>query len=206
MSDLRTREKQERIRVIKNAARSSFAEQGFVNTTLDDISQKCDFSKGTLYNYLGNKETIFQMIVLEGLEDLKKIASNSLREHAPLATQLQGMSLMLLIYLRKNMDFFKVLKRVRDHLTTSSGNVYLAQIGQVFSELHQLLQDVFNQEHYSLYLTLSSTERTARHYLQFIFEYVDMRSDEGNLMTASLAASEINTVFLEGLVKYSESA
>ncbi len=204
MSDLKTREKQERIRVIKSAARSSFAEQGFANTTLDDISQRCDFSKGTLYNYLGNKETIFQMIVLEGLDDLKKIASNSLREHAPLETQLQGMSLMLLIYLRKNMDFFKVLKRVRDHLTTSSGNSYLERIGEVFSELQQLLQAVFDQEHYSLYLTLESTDRTARHYLQFIFEYVDMRSEDGSLLTASLAASEINTVFFEGLVKYSQ--
>ncbi len=200
MTDLRTREKQERIRVIKGAARSSFAQRGFANTTLDDISRECEFSKGTLYNYLGNKETIFQMIVLEGMEDLKKIAGNSLREHAPLATQLQGMSLMLLIYFRKNMDFFRVLKRVRDHLTTTSGNQYLETIGHTYSELRILLQSVFGQETNSEQLSIRSTDRTARLYLQLILEYVDMRDEDGNLLTGSFAAGEINTIFFQGLV------
>ncbi|MBL7033498.1 MAG: TetR/AcrR family transcriptional regulator [Candidatus Delongbacteria bacterium] len=200
MTDLRTREKQERIRVIKGAARSSFAQRGFANTTLDDISRECEFSKGTLYNYLGNKETIFQMIVLEGMEDLKKIAGNSLREHAPLATQLQGMSLMLLIYFRKNMDFFRILKRVRDHLTTTSGNQYLETIGHTYSELRILLQSVFGQETNSEQLSIRSTDRTARLYLQLILEYVDMRDEDGNLLTGSFAAGEINTIFFQGLV------
>ncbi len=201
MTDLRTREKLERIRVIKSAARTAFAERGFANATLDEISRQCDFSKGTLYNYLGNKETIFQMIVLEGLEDLKKIATNSLREHAQLEIQLQGMSLMLLIYLRKNMDFHKIFKRVSDHLSTSEDNQYLSKIAQTALELQILFQSIFSQDTTTNRLAIGSTERAAKLYLQLIMEYVDMRDETGGLMPGADAATEINTIVFEGLFR-----
>ena len=53
---------------IMNAAVSVFSEKGFYASTLDEIAQRAEFSKGALYLYFQNKEDILFSILLEPLE------------------------------------------------------------------------------------------------------------------------------------------
>ncbi len=46
-------------------ASKHFAENGYTDTTMDNISQLCGFSKATLYRYFTSKEELFSAIVLE---------------------------------------------------------------------------------------------------------------------------------------------
>ncbi|MBN1300441.1 MAG: TetR/AcrR family transcriptional regulator [Melioribacteraceae bacterium] len=48
---------------ILSAALELFAAKGFINTTLDEIAEKSEFGKGTIYNYFQNKEEIYTAIV-----------------------------------------------------------------------------------------------------------------------------------------------
>jgi len=55
----RERERQMRRDAILRAAEAVFAERGYTNATLDEIAQRAEFGKGTLYNYFeGGKEAI----------------------------------------------------------------------------------------------------------------------------------------------------
>lgn len=63
----RERERLARRQAMLDAARSVFAERGFLNATLDEVAERAEFGKGTLYNYFpGGKDELLRA-VLDGL-------------------------------------------------------------------------------------------------------------------------------------------
>lgn len=70
----RERERRMRRRAMLDAASAVFAEKGYADATLDEIAERAEFGKGTLYNYFdGGKEgllfAVFDDIIGE-MEDL----------------------------------------------------------------------------------------------------------------------------------------
>ncbi|TKX68113.1 TetR/AcrR family transcriptional regulator, partial [Halorubrum sp. GN11_10-6_MGM] len=56
----RERERRRRRQAMLDAARAVFAEEGYADATLDEIAERAEFGKGTLYNYFeGGKEELF---------------------------------------------------------------------------------------------------------------------------------------------------
>jgi TetR/AcrR family transcriptional regulator len=72
MGSKNRKEKERQIRRddIITAAEQLFFDKGFHGTTLDEIAEKADFTKMTLYSYFENKEEIFFHVVLKGLRIL----------------------------------------------------------------------------------------------------------------------------------------
>ncbi|HMB93076.1 MAG TPA: TetR/AcrR family transcriptional regulator [Rhodothermales bacterium] len=70
----RERERLTRRREILQAAKAVFAEKGYTHATLDEIAQRAEFGKGTLYNYFagGKEDILFAAFdeVYDELEDL----------------------------------------------------------------------------------------------------------------------------------------
>jgi TetR/AcrR family transcriptional regulator len=66
----REREKEERRQSILRAAREVFFENGFHRATVDDVAERAEVSKGTVYLYFESKETILAHLLLEGLYEL----------------------------------------------------------------------------------------------------------------------------------------
>jgi TetR/AcrR family transcriptional regulator len=66
----REREKEERRQSILQAAREVFFESGFHRATVDDVAERAEVSKGTVYLYFESKETILAFLLLEGLCEL----------------------------------------------------------------------------------------------------------------------------------------
>ena len=48
---------------ILDATIKIFAKKGFKATTLDEIAEKSEFGKGTIYNYFSSKEEIYKEII-----------------------------------------------------------------------------------------------------------------------------------------------
>jgi len=66
----RERERQMRRNAMLEAACAVFAEKGYTHATIDEIAQRSEFGKGTLYNYFeGGKEDIFFAIFDEIYDD-----------------------------------------------------------------------------------------------------------------------------------------
>ncbi len=66
-SERREREKEQRRAVIISAAEELFFTKGISNTTMDDIADKVELSKGAVYLYFKSKEELFAAIVQRGL-------------------------------------------------------------------------------------------------------------------------------------------
>jgi AcrR family transcriptional regulator len=59
------REKLQRRRDILEAARSVFSEKGFQTATMDEIAEKVELSKPTIYLYFDSKEDLYTSLALE---------------------------------------------------------------------------------------------------------------------------------------------
>ncbi|MBZ0178832.1 MAG: TetR/AcrR family transcriptional regulator [Melioribacteraceae bacterium] len=57
------RERNFKKREILEAAKCLFAEKGYHLTTLEEIADKAEFGKGTIYNYFKNKDDIYYEII-----------------------------------------------------------------------------------------------------------------------------------------------
>lgn len=69
----RTKEQSEKIRALKTkaimqVALQLFANKGFEQTSVMDISQQANISKGLLYNYFESKEALLNEILVNGIE------------------------------------------------------------------------------------------------------------------------------------------
>lgn len=72
----RERKKEQTKDNIIDCAVNLFNEKGFYETSMEEIAEKSDVSKGTLYNYFQDKESIlvgyFQCIIADNYEELKE--------------------------------------------------------------------------------------------------------------------------------------
>lgn len=77
----RERERLMRRRAMLRAARSVFAEKGYARATLDEIAERAEFGKGTLYNYFeGGKEAILFAVFDELYDDIHAILCEAFAE------------------------------------------------------------------------------------------------------------------------------
>src|SRR5438128_7360775 len=74
----RQRERLMRRKEILDAAREVFARKGFNAATLEDVAERAEFGKGTLYNYFTNKESLFESVLQDSFERVQKIATDAL--------------------------------------------------------------------------------------------------------------------------------
>jgi TetR/AcrR family transcriptional regulator, repressor of fatR-cypB operon len=96
------REKRARQQDILNAARELFAAQGFRETTLDQIAQKAEFGKGTLYNYFASKDEIFREIIDQAIEHAIALARESAATPGDLRLKLTHYASATMRYFHEN--------------------------------------------------------------------------------------------------------
>jgi AcrR family transcriptional regulator len=58
--------------IMKNALRL-FAQNGFHQTTVQQIARRAGVSKGLVYNYFTSKEDLLESIIRAGLEEAQKV-------------------------------------------------------------------------------------------------------------------------------------
>lgn len=79
----RERERRRRRRAMLKAAQSVFAEKGYAHATLDEIAERAEFGKGTLYNYFENgKEGLLFAIFDAVYDDLHEMIVSTFGEGA----------------------------------------------------------------------------------------------------------------------------
>jgi AcrR family transcriptional regulator len=70
----RERERLRRRHAMLRAAQSVFAEKGYAQATIDEIAERAEFGKGTLYNYFeGGKEALLFAILDEVYDDVHEL-------------------------------------------------------------------------------------------------------------------------------------
>jgi AcrR family transcriptional regulator len=103
------REKKLRRDQILTAAIELIEKQGFEKTTMDEIAEKAELSKGTLYLYFNDKSTLHKAIKKRGLQHLHEKFLNVIQKDLPGAQLVKYMMLTFLKTITQNAAFTKAM-------------------------------------------------------------------------------------------------
>jgi len=107
----REREKKQRRQSILQAAREAFSENGFHNATVDNVAERAEVSKGTVYLYFKSKEAILARLLLEGLDELVEELEQAYAAEEPLPAdeRLRRLAWAYLSFFQRESQYFPFL-------------------------------------------------------------------------------------------------
>ncbi|MDX1531752.1 MAG: TetR/AcrR family transcriptional regulator [Rhodothermales bacterium] len=130
----RERERLERRRAMLDAAKAVFADKGYEHATLDEVAERAEFGKGTLYNYFpgGKEEILFTLFknVFEGMAGVVRDHFAGVPEGTPVREAFRALTVRLVDHFTENRSTFHLLIKEAQRLM-------LTQHEQV-AELHRL--------------------------------------------------------------------
>ncbi len=107
-----TRKERERLvrrAEIVHAAQAVFAEKGFDKATLEEIADRAEFGKGTVYNYFDSKESLFAAAITSLFDDVRQIAREASRAGQGVRASLDMYTRRMIEYYKANHDFCSML-------------------------------------------------------------------------------------------------
>ncbi len=116
-------EKRERI---LRVARAEFADNGFEHTSIQQIAKKSGISVGSVYKYFENKETLFTMIVQDGLSSLENLLLELASSEEDIVLKAEKIIRVLLKFSKENPDLVKLYCS----LTTGGNSEFLNELSQ----------------------------------------------------------------------------
>lgn len=105
VADRKQRDKELRRTGIVDAAEKLFYKKGFDNVTMDEIADAVEFSKGSLYVYFKNKDSLFFAIVARVHRDYFRQFKERLDENASGGKQIRTMIRHLVEYTKDHQDY-----------------------------------------------------------------------------------------------------
>ena len=111
---------------ILSVAVEEFANNGFENTSIQQIAKKSGISVGSVYKYFENKETLFSMVVRVGLSSLENLLIGLADSSEDILIKAETIIRALLDFSRENPALVKLYCR----LTTTDNSDFLTGISQ----------------------------------------------------------------------------
>ena len=101
--------------LIIDAAEELFIESGFEKTTMDNIAEKAEYTKPTLYKYFKNREDILFAFYMRGWKRSDEQIDNELDENVVGFNQLISIAFSYCNYFENNPVYFKLLNYLQSH-------------------------------------------------------------------------------------------
>jgi AcrR family transcriptional regulator len=111
-AERKLREKEQRRRMIIEAAERLFISRGYRNTTVDDIAEECELSKGTLYLYFRNKDELYVWVIITIMDDYCDMVEESVASKTAYPDRLQVLGDVFMEFYRKHPERFKMLNKL----------------------------------------------------------------------------------------------
>lgn len=112
----RERERLLRRQEILQAARTVFARKGFSAAKLEDVAERAEFGKGTLYNYFTSKEALFHSVLDDDFRQIIRIADTALHADVPFSEKIEMFVRGQLDYFFRNPESLYLMMRESHHL------------------------------------------------------------------------------------------
>lgn len=105
----RQREKEQRRMEILSAAREIFFAKGLEGSTMDEIADKAELSKGTLYLYFKSKDELYVSLLSEGTEIFTNMMLESISEDMKAEDKLRSVGNAYYRFYDEYPQYFKIL-------------------------------------------------------------------------------------------------
>lgn len=156
IAERKEREKEERRTEILKAAEKVFFEKGLAQATMDEIAERAELSKGTLYLYYGSKEDLYLGVECRGKQILKEMFEKAASTGQGAIERLQNFGHAYFEFYQRHRDYFRMFAFSENNQLHSQVSQQMLEecsasgqkIGQVMSEVIQdgIKEGVFRQE------------------------------------------------------------
>ncbi len=109
IKERKEREKEARREEIITAAEQIFFEKGLAAATMDDVAEKAELSKGTLYLYYKSKEDLFMAVAMRGMDILQDLFEKATTTGEPTLKLIMNLGDAYYEYFEKHRDYFRTL-------------------------------------------------------------------------------------------------
>ncbi len=116
---------EKRDRIVRVAI-EEFANNGFENTSIQQIAKKSGISVGSVYKYFDNKETLFTMVVQQGLSSLEELLMGLADSPEDIIIKAETIIRALLDFSREQPELIKLYCQ----LTTSDNSEIISGFSQ----------------------------------------------------------------------------
>jgi TetR/AcrR family transcriptional regulator len=128
----RERERSARRQEILRIAREVFSEKSFYQATLEEIAEKAEFAKGTIYGYFSSKEDLFETLITEELDLMENGIRDALKEGSNPVEKLRAFIGYMFRYFTERNEFMCI---------------YLSHIGRLVGQHAASFQITFTKRH-----------------------------------------------------------
>ncbi len=108
ISERKEREKEIRRESILDAAEKVFFEKGLVFTTMDEIAELTEVSKGTLYLYYKSKDDIYLGVICRGFDLLAKMLKDNSPPEQPTIQRLLNVGTAYYHFFQNHINYFRM--------------------------------------------------------------------------------------------------
>jgi AcrR family transcriptional regulator len=113
---------------ILEAALGVFSEKGFHVATMDEVAERAGVGKGTLYRYFANKETLFNELVRQRLEELETKARTILDGQDEALTMITKYLRVYFEFFDQNRHLYRLIVQERLDIGVQVQDLYLKQV------------------------------------------------------------------------------
>jgi TetR/AcrR family transcriptional regulator len=139
ISERKEREKKRRRNAIIDAAETVFFSKGVENATMDEVAEKAELSKGTLYLYFKNKEELYHGIVARALAILLKMFQQAVNTKDNGLDQIRALGQAYGEFYKKKPDYYGTLL----HQETYTFDPETAETGPNIAQCQELGEQIF---------------------------------------------------------------
>ena len=211
----RERERLMRRQAMLQAARSVFAEKGYARATLDEIAERAEFGKGTLYNYFeGGKEEILFAIFEEIYDDIRSLIRDVFVDASdpdrPLRDAFHAFVEVFFDFSRERKDLFMILVKETHRLAFSEEServrFFQEQQKRLVNALIPAIEQAIEREeiqslppHSVAHMLLANVNGVVVHSLLSERHDASCASEEAVIHVATKAADFLTTMLFDGL-------
>jgi len=113
IAERKAREKRYRTRQILDAAYEVFHEVGYSSATIDQIAERAELAKGTIYLYFKSKEELYFSLLVNGLDILIDLLSRMAEKRPPPDQLLRQTAKTLFQFYTDYTDYFRIFMMMR---------------------------------------------------------------------------------------------
>jgi len=198
IQDRREREKQENRKTILESAKKVFAQKGFHAATMEEISVVAEFSKGAIYNYFANKETLFAELIIGKLDEIIQIVKTNLEKLEKPEGKIEKMIELILTFFEDEKETFRIIQSARYTMDPGEKNKLFNMIQKKYLEYYSFIKGVIQEGISSGLLKKMDPDMLSLHMLGIITQIIAARISGTLKQDITKLASFTKHIYFEG--------
>ncbi len=127
----RERDRKRRRTEIIDAAEQLFFSKGYDDITMDDVAADADFSKGTLYVYFRNKQSLLYAVALRGVRLLNAMFAGAAKTEEVGLDKICAIGVAYYEFSKKHPEYFKLFSYAESDRFTARDDDYALELTKV---------------------------------------------------------------------------